>query len=110
MNEEIDANNSSPEMDDTSLKRQDPGVTVLEAALEDLNRSIGRLEALIADLESAGLDSQESFRLITEANDMAMSLSQNLDRLVQGVAYGSADRSFSEEEEASRQQSLDLPG
>lgn len=109
MDEEANSNNSnsSPETE-ASQEREDPVIRALQATLEDLNRSIERMEAIMAQLETGGTDWQESARLISEANELAMSSSQNLDRLVQDVAYGSGGHAWSEDEEGGRQQSLDL--
>jgi exodeoxyribonuclease VII small subunit len=84
--------------------------SALESTLDDLTRSIERMETIIAELESGGVDWEDSVRLISEANELAMSSSQKLDRAVQDVVYGSGDRAAEgDEEEEDRQESLDLP-
>lgn len=81
----------------------------LESTLEDLTQSITRMEAIIRQLESGGADWDESVRLISEANELAISSSQRLDRAVQDVVYGSSDAAGDAEEGSDRQESLDLP-
>lgn len=84
-------------------------VPALQSALADLNRSVERLEVIMAELESGGADSEESMCLLSEANELAVSSSQNLDRLIQDAAYGSGGSASSGEEEGGRQQTFELP-
>jgi exonuclease VII small subunit len=73
----------------------------LEATLDDLTASIQRMETIIKSLESGQEDWEESVRLLSEANDLAMSSSQKLDRAVQDVVYGGGkDEEIDEEEES----------
>ena len=70
----------------------DAGLTgSLQATLDDLNRSIERMQALVGQLETGGADWDESVRLISEASQLAISSAQELDRVVQDVVYGSVD-------------------
>ena len=67
---------------------EDDLTRALEATLNNLNQSIERMEDLVHRLESGEGDWEESVRLLAEANDLAMSSSQQLDRAVQDVMYG----------------------
>lgn len=81
----------------------------LDAALQDLNRTIEHMEAAVARLKAGDDDWQESIRLIGEANELAIASSQTLDRLIQDVTYGSGDRgAFGGAQQDSGQQSLEL--
>ena len=73
----------------------------LEDTLDDLTASIQRMETIIKSLETGREDWEESVRLLSEANDLAMSSSQKLDRVVQDVVYGGKDEAVDEEEEES---------
>lgn len=81
----------------------------LEATLENLNQSIQRMETIIGQLETGEADWDQSVQLISEANELAMSSSQELDRVVQDVVYGAGDRSGQSEAGEDRQETLDLP-
>ncbi|MFA6001863.1 MAG: DUF948 domain-containing protein [Thermoleophilia bacterium] len=63
----------------------------LESTLESLSQSIERMEDLVRRLGSGDSDWEESVRLLAEANELAMSSSQQLDRAVQDVMYGAGD-------------------
>ncbi|MBE0428359.1 MAG: exodeoxyribonuclease VII small subunit [Thermoleophilia bacterium] len=82
---------------------------VLKSTLEDLNQSIGHMEAIVSRLEAGDTDWKESVRLISEANELAIACSRKLDRAVQDVVYGSPGREDEEEGEGeSGQRTLDL--
>ena len=63
----------------------------LESTLDSLSSTIERMEELVQRLEAGDGDWEESVRLLAEANELAMSGSQQLDRAVQDVMYGSGD-------------------
>jgi len=62
----------------------------LSSTLDSLNQSIERMEAIVHNLQSGEPDWEESVRLLTEANELAMESSQKLDRVVQDVVYGAS--------------------
>ena len=64
--------------------------SALSSTLDSLNQSIERMEAIVRNLQSGDTDWEESVRLLTEANELAMESSQKLDRVVQDVVYGSS--------------------
>ena len=63
----------------------------LEATLGGLNESIDRMESIVRQLETGEADWEESVRLLAEANELAISSSQQLEQAVQDVVYGSED-------------------
>jgi exonuclease VII small subunit len=63
----------------------------LASTLESLNQSIERMEAIVKNLQEGDSDWEESVRLLSEANELAMESSQKLDRVVQDVVYGSSE-------------------
>jgi len=63
---------------------------VLESTLRVLNEAIDRLESIVTSMEAGEADWDESVRLLAEANELAVSSSQRLDRMVQDVVYGGA--------------------
>jgi exodeoxyribonuclease VII small subunit len=65
--------------------------SALEATLDSLNQSIERMETIVHKLEAGQVDWDESVRLLSEANELAMESSQKLDRVVQDVVYGSGE-------------------
>lgn len=70
----------------------DSGLTsALSSTLDSLNQSIVRMEAIVKNLQEGDSDWEESVRLLSEANELAMESSQKLDRVVQDVVYGSAE-------------------
>ncbi|MHB1389829.1 MAG: exodeoxyribonuclease VII small subunit [Thermoleophilia bacterium] len=83
--------------------------SALEATLQNLNESIQRMETIIGQLETGDADWDRSVELISEANELAMSSSQELDRVVQDVVYGAGDRSDQQDDGEDRQETLDLP-
>lgn len=97
----------SPEGD--SRGQTDALTAALESTLEDLSRSIDRMEKIISRLETGESDWEESVRLISEANELAISSSQKLDRVVQDVVYGSGREPDDADDEEDRQQTLGLP-
>ena len=64
---------------------------VLESTLESLNQSIEYMETIVCKLEAGDSDWEESVRMLSEANELAMESSQKLDRVVQDVVYGSGE-------------------
>lgn len=72
--------------------RGESGLTsALSSTLDSLNQSIVRMEAILRNLQEGDSDWEESVRLLSEANELAMESSQKLDRVVQDVVYGSAE-------------------
>lgn len=65
--------------------------SALVSTLESLNQSIERMETIVRKLEAGESDWEESVRLLSEANELAMESSQKLDRVVQDVVYGSPE-------------------
>lgn len=65
--------------------------SALSSTLDSLNQSIERMEAIVRNLQEGDSDWEESVRLLSEANELAMESSQKLDRVVQDVVYGSAE-------------------
>ncbi len=63
----------------------------LEETLSSLTQSIDRMETIVRRLEEGGTDWEESVRLLTEANELAMKSSQRLEQAVQDVVYGAED-------------------
>ncbi len=63
----------------------------LEATLSGLTQSIDRMETIVRQLEAGKTDWEESVRLLTEANELALSSSQQLEQAVQDVVYGSEE-------------------
>ena len=61
----------------------------LSSTLDNLNQSIQLMETIVSKLEAGDADWEESVRLLSEANELAMQSSQKLDRVVQEVVYGS---------------------
>jgi len=89
MNDETELNPESEAGPDTSGANS--GLTsALAATLESLNQSIERMEAIVRNLQAGESDWEESVRLLSEANELAMESSQKLDRVVQDVVYGSS--------------------
>ena len=64
--------------------------SALSSTLDSLNQSIERMETIVRNLQSGDSDWEESVRLLSEANELAMASSQKLDRVVQDVVYGSS--------------------
>lgn len=90
----------------TASPAEDPNLTrALESTLDSLSQSIERMEDLVRRLGSGDSDWEESVRLLAEANELAMSSSQQLDRAVQDVMYGAGDEEASGE---SAQQKLPI--
>lgn len=65
--------------------------SALASTLDSLNQSIERMETIVRKLEAGESDWEDSVRLLSEANELAMESSQKLDRVVQDVVYGSPD-------------------
>lgn len=63
---------------------------VLESTLTVLSEAIDRLESIVTSMEAGEADWEESVRLLSEANELAVSSSQKLDRVVQDVIYGAS--------------------
>lgn len=61
---------------------------VLESTLTVLSEAIDRLESIVTSMEAGEADWEESVRLLSEANELAVLSSQKLDRVVQEVVYG----------------------
>jgi exodeoxyribonuclease VII small subunit len=59
----------------------------LEKTLANLNTSIERMEGIVSKFESGDADLDESIRQLSEANELAVSSSKELDRAVQKVVY-----------------------
>lgn len=100
MNDEIDVNPEA-EADQPAETVADPEADsssgtgssltgALASTLESLNQSIERMEAIVKNLQEGDSDWEESVRLLSEANDLAMESSQKLDRVVQDVVYGAS--------------------
>ncbi|MDO8735612.1 MAG: exodeoxyribonuclease VII small subunit [Thermoleophilia bacterium] len=82
--------------DETEAK---PELTsALSSTLDSLNQSIQRMETIVRNLQSGDTDWEESVRLLTEANELAMESSQKLDRVVQDVVYGASGEEEQEQE------------
>ncbi|MFA5800990.1 MAG: DUF948 domain-containing protein [Thermoleophilia bacterium] len=90
---------TAPPAEDRNLTR------ALESTLDSLSQSIERMEDLVRRLGSGESDWEESVRLLAEANELAMSSSQQLDRAVQDVMYGAGNEEASGE---SAQQKLPI--
>ncbi|MFA5808834.1 MAG: DUF948 domain-containing protein [Thermoleophilia bacterium] len=76
----------------TGTPAEDKNLTrALESTLDSLSQSIERMEDLVRRLGSGDSDWEESVRLLAEANELALSSSQQLDRAVQDVMYGAGD-------------------
>lgn len=76
------------------------GITsALSSTLDSLNQSIERMEAIVKNLQSGDSDWEESVRLLSEANELAMESSQKLDRVVQDVVYGSSGNEEEKEQD-----------
>lgn len=82
----------------------------LAGTLENLNVSIERMEAIVRKFENGEADLDESISLLSEANELAVSSSKELDRAVQKVVYqgdeavtgeGSGNRDEDEEAQGS---------
>lgn len=73
--------------------------SALSSTLDSLNQSIERMEAIVRNLQSGDSDWEESVRLLSEANELAMESSQKLDRVVQDVVYGSTGDDGQEQEQ-----------
>lgn len=90
-----------PVSDETNEKTGDSELKeALESTLEGLNQSIVRMETIVQKLADGEADWEETLRLMSEANDLAIESSQKLDRVVQNVVYGSG------EEEAGNQDQI----
>ena len=71
----------------------------LESTLESLNQSIEYMETIVRKLEAGDSDWEESVRMLAEANELAMESSQQLDRVVQDVIYGSQEDESGQEQD-----------
>lgn len=97
MNDENEINPEAPETVDAPAANS--GLTsALSSTLDSLNQSIERMEAIVRNLQSGESDWEESVRLLSEANDLAMESSQKLDRVVQDVVYGSSGNDDQEQD------------
>lgn len=87
-----DENEMNPEAPESSgAAAVDSSLTsALSSTLDSLNQSIERMETIVRSLQSGDSDWEESVRLLSEANELAMASSQKLDRVVQDVVYGSS--------------------
>lgn len=84
--------NDETELDQQSEPDSQSGLAgALASTLLSLNQSIERMEAIVRNLQSGDSDWEESVRLLSEANELAMESSQKLDRVVQDVVYGASD-------------------
>ncbi len=79
----------------------------LESTLGNLTESIGRMESIVRRLEAGEADWEESIRLLTEANELAMESSRRLERAVQDIVYGSEEEDGSQSGEESQVESRD---
>lgn len=68
----------------------------LENTLANLNASIERMEEIVRKFEAGDADLDESISLLSEANDLAVSSSKELDQAVQKVVYQADDETGSE--------------
>jgi exodeoxyribonuclease VII small subunit len=68
----------------------------LENTLANLTESIERMEEIVNKFESGDAELDDSIRLLSEANDLAVSSSKELDQAVQKVVYQAEDESGSE--------------
>jgi len=86
--------------DETEIKPEsESGLTsALSSTLDSLNQSIERMEAIVRNLQEDDSDWEESVRLLSEANELAMESSQKLDRVVQDVVYGSTEDDAQEQD------------
>jgi exonuclease VII small subunit len=71
-------------------KADDELTQALEATLSNLTKSIERMENIVQQLERGETGWEQSIRLLTEANELALSSSQQLEKAVQDAIYGSA--------------------
>ena len=62
--------------------------SALEETLDNLTRSIDRMEQIIRQLESGDADWEQSVKLLSEANELAVASSQRLEQAVQETVYG----------------------
>ncbi len=93
MNDETEMN---PEPETQAIENELTGA--LSATLEILNRSIELMETIVQRLEAGDADWEESVRLLSEANELAMDSSQKLDRVVQDVVYGTSEDDAGEQD------------
>lgn len=70
----------------------------LENTLANLNTSIARMEEIVARFESGDSDLDESIRMLSEANELAVASSKELDQAVQKVVYQSGEESGGDED------------
>ncbi|MHB8792407.1 MAG: exodeoxyribonuclease VII small subunit [Thermoleophilia bacterium] len=97
MNDDTESTESTESVDATV---DNSGLTsALSSTLDSLNQSIERMEAIVRNLQSGDSDWEESVRLLSEANELAMESSQKLDRVVQDVVYGSTGDDGQEQEQ-----------
>ncbi|MHB8160020.1 MAG: exodeoxyribonuclease VII small subunit [Thermoleophilia bacterium] len=95
--EQSDRRNETPQTASQPNRQTDPSAkegvltSALAGTLDNLNQSIERMETIVRKLEAGESDWEESVRLLSEANELAMESSQKLDRVVQDVVYGSPE-------------------
>ncbi len=65
----------------------------LAGTLSNLSETIERMEKIVKQLEGGETDWDESIRLLSEANELALSSSQKLEQAVQDVIYGPPEAS-----------------
>lgn len=82
---------SQPNRQPDSPAKEGELTSALASTLESLNQSIERMETIVRKLEAGESDWEDSVRLLSEANELAMESSQKLDRVVQDVVYGSPE-------------------
>ncbi|MHB0914280.1 MAG: exodeoxyribonuclease VII small subunit [Thermoleophilia bacterium] len=65
--------------------------SALENTLNNLNTSIERMESIVRKFENGEADLDESISLLSEANELAVASSKELDQAVQKVVYDADD-------------------
>lgn len=80
--------------------------SALENTLNNLNVSIERMEEIVRKFEDGEADLDESISLLSEANELAVASSKELDQAVQKVVY-EADESDSADGDAGPDESVE---
>ena len=70
----------------------------LENTLANLNQSIERMEEIVRKFEAGESDLDESISLLSEANELAVASSKELDQAVQKVVYDSDEEQPSDDD------------
>lgn len=80
--------------------------SALENTLNNLNTSIERMESIVRKFEDGEVDLDESISMLSEANELAVASSKELDQAVQKVVY-EADESDSAASDADTDESVE---